>query len=494
MRPCPSHRASSRSPGGRDRRLGRGRSRSGIRDISRELPPIVAVAKVRARHAAGLSRAARDLPPRSRRESSKAKDARHFFETHFRPVRISRWARPHGFLTGYYEPIVEGARCPTDDLHDAALPHAARLSVRRKRRERSPAKGRVGAQTSRASTCPTTTAPQIEDGALAGRDLEIAYLQGPERRLLHPDPGVGARAPRRRQGAAGELRRAQRPPLHAGRPHPDRARHRHARGHVDGRHPQVDGGKSRRRAKSCGGRTSPMCSSARPTSPKTRRRVGAQGIPLTADRSIAVDRNLHVYGTPFFIDGELPIASETSRHQVPPPDDRAGHRLARLSGRPAPTSISAPATSRKRRRPPEAFRPLRDADPERARSGCGDRQDAAAASAPARAAHCEDRSGQARDRQDRAERPTERPPRQTGSAQTGSPQNRRPKAETPKAAPKPQPANLSPPPAPKAKPVAKPKPAPRHTQTKTVPEQTPTLGERLKRLLTPTPPAKTPKQ
>jgi membrane-bound lytic murein transglycosylase A len=41
--------------------------------------------------------------------------------------------------------------------------------------------------------------------------------------------------------------------------------------------------------------------------------VGAQGIPLTAGRSIAVDRILHVYGTPFFIEANLPIESERSQ-------------------------------------------------------------------------------------------------------------------------------------------------------------------------------------
>jgi membrane-bound lytic murein transglycosylase A len=41
--------------------------------------------------------------------------------------------------------------------------------------------------------------------------------------------------------------------------------------------------------------------------------VGAQGIPLTPGRSIAVDNSLHVYGTPFFITGELPIESAQSR-------------------------------------------------------------------------------------------------------------------------------------------------------------------------------------
>ena len=40
--------------------------------------------------------------------------------------------------------------------------------------------------------------------------------------------------------------------------------------------------------------------------------VGAQGVSLTPWRSIAVDRNLHVYGTPIFISAMLPIDSEAS--------------------------------------------------------------------------------------------------------------------------------------------------------------------------------------
>jgi membrane-bound lytic murein transglycosylase A len=36
-------------------------------------------------------------------------------------------------------------------------------------------------------------------------------------------------------------------------------------------------------------------------------------VPLTPGRSIAVDNSLHVYGTPFFIEGELPIESEQSK-------------------------------------------------------------------------------------------------------------------------------------------------------------------------------------
>jgi len=41
--------------------------------------------------------------------------------------------------------------------------------------------------------------------------------------------------------------------------------------------------------------------------------VGAQGVPLTPGRSIAVDNSLHVYGTLFFIEGELPIESAQAK-------------------------------------------------------------------------------------------------------------------------------------------------------------------------------------
>jgi membrane-bound lytic murein transglycosylase A len=41
--------------------------------------------------------------------------------------------------------------------------------------------------------------------------------------------------------------------------------------------------------------------------------IGGQGIPLSAGRSIAVDKALHVYGTPFFIEADLPLANPRSQ-------------------------------------------------------------------------------------------------------------------------------------------------------------------------------------
>ena len=42
-----------------------------------------------------------------------AEQARMFFEYNFRPLRITKLGENAGFLTGYYEPIVEGSRVPT---------------------------------------------------------------------------------------------------------------------------------------------------------------------------------------------------------------------------------------------------------------------------------------------------------------------------------------------------------------------------------------------
>ena len=42
--------------------------------------------------------------------------ARMFFETNFRPVRIRKLGDAAGFLTGYYEPIVDGSRFPTREF------------------------------------------------------------------------------------------------------------------------------------------------------------------------------------------------------------------------------------------------------------------------------------------------------------------------------------------------------------------------------------------
>jgi hypothetical protein len=47
--------------------------------------------------------------------------ARIFFERNFRPLRITKLGDSAGFLTGYYEPIVDGSRFPTGIFKVASI-------------------------------------------------------------------------------------------------------------------------------------------------------------------------------------------------------------------------------------------------------------------------------------------------------------------------------------------------------------------------------------
>ncbi len=97
--------------------------------------------------------------------------------------------------------------------------------------------------------------------------------------------------------------------------------------------------------------------------------VGAQGVPLTPGRSIAVDKALHVYGTPFFIEGELPIEIAAVKDAVPPPDDRAGHRLGHRRPRARRSLFRRRRGGRQGRRPHPPQCALRHAGAEEPRSG-----------------------------------------------------------------------------------------------------------------------------
>ena len=97
--------------------------------------------------------------------------------------------------------------------------------------------------------------------------------------------------------------------------------------------------------------------------------IGAQGMSLTPGRSIAVDRELHVYGTPFFISADLPIANEKPDDDIPPADDRAGHRLGDRRAGARRHLFRRRRRGRQHGRPHPPSRPLRDVAAARARSG-----------------------------------------------------------------------------------------------------------------------------
>jgi membrane-bound lytic murein transglycosylase A len=72
--------------------------------------------------------------------------ARKFFEDNFRPLRINKLGDTDGFLTGYYEPIIEGSRVPTGQFTAPLYrrPPNLVISGRRKLGDSFPSKGRQG--------------------------------------------------------------------------------------------------------------------------------------------------------------------------------------------------------------------------------------------------------------------------------------------------------------------------------------------------------------
>jgi membrane-bound lytic murein transglycosylase A len=238
---------------------------------------------------------------------SKPGEARAFFEHNFRPIHISPLGTDDGFLTGYYEPIVTGVRRREDGFDYPLYRKPPNLLPGGRMLISSVAAGKKKAR--RRKLVPFHDRAAIDDGVLSGRHLEICWLKDPvDAFFAHIQGSVRVLLD------DGELMRLN---YQAANGHPYYAVGRYLieRGIVPKeqmsmdrirqwmeRHPD-EGRALRRKNKSyVFFRETRLANDEEP--------IGAQGVSLTPGRSIAVDRNLHVYGTPFFISAMLPIQSE----------------------------------------------------------------------------------------------------------------------------------------------------------------------------------------
>jgi membrane-bound lytic murein transglycosylase A len=236
--------------------------------------------------------------------------ARAFFERNFRPLRIAALGESTGLLTGYYEPIVEGSRTRTAEFSVPLYRRPSNLifSGRRQNPATFPNRGKVGRQLGRRKIVPYYDRAEIENGVLEGRNLEICWLKDPiEAFCIHVQGSARVRLD------DGKVLRVNYE-AHNGYPYTPVGRILIERNFV----PRDEMSMDRIR----------QWMQAHPDEAKELRQenksyvffrvtelseqdeaVGGQGVPLTAVRSIAVDRALHVYGTPFFIEADLPIAT-----------------------------------------------------------------------------------------------------------------------------------------------------------------------------------------
>src|SRR5215472_552124 len=105
--------------------------------------------------------------------------ARRFFEDNFRPLRIAKLGQADGFLTGYYEPIINGSRVPNAEFTAPLYRRPPNLvaSGARSLGGMFPSKGvKIGRRVGRRYIVPYYTRGEIEDGALDGWHLEICWV------------------------------------------------------------------------------------------------------------------------------------------------------------------------------------------------------------------------------------------------------------------------------------------------------------------------------
>jgi membrane-bound lytic murein transglycosylase A len=216
-------------------------------------------------------------------------------------------------VTGYFEPIVAGSRFPSPEFHVPVYsrPHDLVASGYKPGAVAFPNKGvRIGRRNEKNELVPYYDRGAIEAGALDGQKLEICWLKDPLELLAIQIEGSGRviledGTPLRisydsHNGYSySSIERAliERNLISRKEMSPQRVRDWMAA------HPD-EAAKVRAANRSYAFfRVTALSNEGEP--------VGAQGVPLTPGRSIAVDR-LHAYGTPFFIQAKLPIESVKS--------------------------------------------------------------------------------------------------------------------------------------------------------------------------------------
>lgn len=218
--------------------------------------------------------------------------ARAFFEANFKPMRITPAGQADGFFTGYYEVEVQGSRVATDE-YKVPIYTAPAATIKSK-------KSKVFAAFDRT---------KIEEGALNGKGLEICWVKDPIDAFFAQIQGST-----RVKLDDGKLLRLNYIASN-GQPYTPVGKFLIDRGIIAKEDMSMDrirdwmvanpeeGKELRRKNRSFVFFTE--------TSLREHEEcIGAQGVPLTPLRSLAVDKKIHVYGTPIWIDAELPILSE----------------------------------------------------------------------------------------------------------------------------------------------------------------------------------------
>ncbi|QCI65083.1 murein transglycosylase A [Phreatobacter stygius] len=248
-----------------------------------------------------------DLPSPVSRAAAKA-----FFEAEFRPARIAKMTDPAGFLTGYYEPEVQAARERSAEYGVAFLARPGDLANGRGATSGGfDARGGAGRWVA-GRFLPYFDRGEIEAGALDGRGLEIAWVRDPVDVLFTQIQGSA----RLRFADGSTLRIGY--AAHNGHRYVPVGRVLVERGIATREQMSMDFirtwmGQNPEAARDVRWQNrSYVFFRVKSELGTEDGPIGGQGVSITDWRSIAIDRNVHAYGTPVFIDSMLPTGSSES--------------------------------------------------------------------------------------------------------------------------------------------------------------------------------------
>ena len=239
-----------------------------------------------------------------------ASDAKNFFEANFIPLRVSDPGRPQGLFTGYYEPEADGSLTRSSDYDVPIYRRPADLVAFTAEQEAATGVkyGRLVAGTPEAYP----SRREIEQGALAGRGLEIVWLKDWADAYFIQVQGSGrVRLP---EGTVIRLAFAAK----SGRPYTGIGAILVDRGVFPRESMSLQAirewmAKHQAEARNLMWQNeSYIFFRDNPNAGANEGPPGAQHVPLTPGRSLAVDRTIWMYGTPMWIDSSARRSSDAN--------------------------------------------------------------------------------------------------------------------------------------------------------------------------------------
>ncbi|HRE19629.1 MAG TPA: MltA domain-containing protein [Rhabdaerophilum sp.] len=241
--------------------------------------------------------------------------ARAFFEVHFAPYEIIPEGG-NGFLTAYFEPVIEASLKPSTDFPVPVLGRPSDLVTLRSGEAIAPPYESLQAARRTASGLePFATRAAIWAGALDGQGLEIAWLRDhAELFIVQVQGSARLRLP---DGRTTRLVYAGR----NGHPYTSIGRKLVESGEIPLGEMSLARLMGWLRANPAGGRVlmeenfSYVFFARDDSAPPDRGPIGGAGVPLTTGRSLAVDRAIWPYGVPVHISVET-LAPEGGRRKI----------------------------------------------------------------------------------------------------------------------------------------------------------------------------------